>query len=88
MEEKEKDLQYAAILVHKIAELFDEDNDSEEHIDTEELEEGDNATEFFHALAAIMPTYFYNKFTGVNTNHLEFNHIANQLVFQHSKSVE
>jgi hypothetical protein len=83
MAQTEKQLQYAAMLSGKIAEIFDEE--SEYHIDQEELQEGDNLTHFFHALANIMPNHLYNKITGDDKNNLEFNHIANQLVFQYSK---
>ena len=83
MAQSEKHLQYAAMLSGKIAEIFDEE--SEYHIDQEELQEGDNLTHFFHALANIMPNYLFNKITGDDKNNLEFNHIANQLVFQYSK---
>lgn len=83
MAQSEKHLQYAAMLSGKIAEIFDEE--SEYHIDQEELQEGDNLTHFFHALANIMPNHLFNKITGDDKNNLEFNHIANQLVFQYSK---
>jgi hypothetical protein len=85
MAQTEKHLQYAAMLSGKIAELFDEDSESDFHIDQQELQEGDNLTHFFHALANIMPTHLFNKITGDDKNNLEFNHIANQLVFQYSK---
>lgn len=85
MEHSEKHLQYAAMLSGKIAELFDEDSESDFHIDKQELQEGENLTHFFHALANMMPTHIFNKITGDDKNYLEFNHIANQLVFQYSK---
>ena len=85
MEQTEKHLQYAAMLSWKIVELFDEDSESDFHIDHKELQEGDNLTHFFHALANIMPTHLFNKITGDDKNNLEFNHIANQLVFQYYK---
>ena len=74
MEQTEKHLQYAAMLSGKISELFDEDSESDFHL-----------THFFHALANIMPTHLFNKITGDDKNNLEFNHIANQLVFQYYK---
>ena len=85
MEQTEKHLQYAAMLSGKISELLDEDSESDFHIDHKELQEGDNLTHFFHALANIMPTHLFNKITGDDKNNLEFNHIANQLVFQYYK---
>lgn len=83
MAQSEKHLHYAAMLIEKVVEIFDEE--SEYHIDQEELLEGDNLIHFFHALANIMPNHLFNKFTGNNKDNLEFNHIANQLVFQYSK---
>jgi len=83
MSQNEKHLHYAAMLSGKIAEIFDEE--SEYHIDHKELQQGDNLTHFFHALANIMPTRIFNKITGDEKNNLEFNHIANQLIFQYSK---
>jgi len=80
---EQKELQYAALLTQKISEIFDEDSDI--HIDQEELKEGDNLTHFFHALSNIVPTHFFNVITGDEKNNLEFNHIANQLIFQYSK---
>lgn len=85
MSQTEKHLQYAAMLSEKIAELFDKGIESQFKIDQKELQEGDNLTHFFHALANIMPTHLFNKITGDDKNSLEFNHIANQLVFQYSK---
>lgn len=84
MEQSEKAFQYAAILTAKIGEVIEEDGE----ISGEELGEGDNLTHFFHALANIMPTHVFNSITGDEKNNLEFNHIANQLVFQYSKKKE
>lgn len=85
MARPEKELEYAGILLQKIQELFDEENESGLFIDKEELNEGNNATHFIHALANMMPTAFYNNLVGDDKNNLEFNHLANQLVFQYSK---
>lgn len=79
-QEIQKSAQYAAIITAKLGELF-----QEEEISMEELNEDDNATLFFHALANMVPTAFYNEFTGQGINHLNFNHIANQLCFQYGK---
>lgn len=74
-----KDVEYAAILTAKISEVFEED------IDKKELLEGENLTHFFHALVNLMPNHIYNTLTGDDKNNLEFNHLANNLVFQYSK---
>ncbi|CAL2056057.1 hypothetical protein [Tenacibaculum sp. 190524A05c] len=79
-EEQNKYAYYAAILTDKVGELFDEDHD--DCLDKEELSE--NLTDFFHALSSVMPCHLYNRFLNEQTNHLEFNHIANRLCFQFS----
>lgn len=82
----EKEYQYAVKLNDQIVAMFNED--SENYINIDELEDEENATAFLHALANVMPTRLFNKLTNNDKNLLEFNHIANQLVFQFSKSVE
>lgn len=81
----EKQFEYAAALTEHLAEIFNEDSLS--YIDAAELNEGDNLTHFIHALANIVPCHFFNKVTGDEKNNLEFNHIANQIVFQYSKEI-
>ena len=54
--------------------------ENENYIDMSEV----NLTDFFHALANVLPTYIFNKYTGEEKNQLEFNHVANQLCFQYS----
>lgn len=88
MKNTEIDLKYAMILKAKIAELFDENNESDLHIDVKEFEKDDNVTHFIHALANVMPCSIYNKLTGDKKNMLDFNHIANHLCFQYSKKSE
>ena len=80
---QEKYLQYTAIIVEAISKLIEEDG--ELSIDKEELFEGDNLTGFFHALANVAPSCLYDAMTGNNVDILEFNHIANKLVFQYAK---
>lgn len=81
-ESQEKSNEYAVALMSAIGELFEENSDY--HIDTKEFSEGDNLTHFINALANVVPTAIYNDFTGDSKNYLEFNHIANRLVFQYS----
>jgi hypothetical protein len=78
-----KELEYAILIQSAISDVFEEDSDN--YIDTEELEEGDNLTHFFHALANIVPTNIYNRITGNEDNQLKFNHTANLLCFQYMK---
>lgn len=78
--------QYAVKIISAINSCFDED--SENHISRQELMEGDNLTHFFQALANLAPAMIYRRLTGEEVNNLEFNHIANQLVFQYSNLVK
>jgi hypothetical protein len=76
-----KSTEYAAKITQKIAELIYNDDD-ELFIGLQELNKDDNLTEFIHAMATEAPCFLYNKLTGDDKNALEFNHLANQLVFQ------
>lgn len=74
-------LEFSAKLYSQIIEVFEED--SSNYIDLKELKKSeDGLTDFFHALANMIPTVLYNRLTGSDVNHLEFNHIANRLCFQ------
>lgn len=77
-----KEVEYAAKLVHAIQQVFNTEN--EKHIDTAELNEGDNSTHFIHALANLAPALIYDNMTGGKSTLLEFNHVANQLCFQYA----
>lgn len=79
----EKYLEYAKKLISQIDLIFDED--SENYIDKAELKDDKNATDFIHALANVVPTYYFNKMTGQEKHSLEFNYMANQLIFQYSQ---
>lgn len=74
--------EYSFKMHNKLMELFDEQD--EQHISYEELMEGDNATVFIHCLANLAPSILYNHLTGANQakDLLEFNHLANRLIFQ------
>lgn len=85
---QEKVIKYATILTSKIGELFDKNDNGILHVDQEDFNDGENLTAFIHALATVMPTLFYNSMTNQEASHLEFNHIANQLVFQFSTLVK
>ncbi len=73
----EKHEEYAVKILDKVQELLQDE--------IEEISEGTNATDFIHALANTVPNIVYNKLTGDDKNNLEFNHFANNLVFQFSK---
>lgn len=72
----EKWIQYAALINDKIVELMQDEL-------AEELEEGDNATQFFHALSTAAPCMIYGNMTGYKIDFLGFNHLANRLVVQY-----
>lgn len=78
--------QWAVKITHLYSELFNEESDH--YIGVDALEEGENMTSFFHALATVAPNHLFNKITGEDKNNLEFNHIANQLCFQFMNSVD
>ncbi len=79
MTEQEKEAKYTFLIAGKLAELFDDDDLSEE------LQEGDNTTHFIHALANSAPNIVFQQITGKRMTNLDFNHMANRLVFQYSQ---
>jgi len=84
-----KEEEYSAIIISKLAEIIAPDSDSDMRIDLDDLLQSDeNATIFFHCLANIAPTYFYNEITNETINSLEFNHLANKLNFQYLNKPE
>lgn len=86
MKKEEKYIQYAKLLTSHIVEIFNED--CENHISNEELDEDDNLTHFIHALSTTMPNFFYNGFINGDLDSLEFNHVANKLIFQFGKMAD
>lgn len=83
----EKEFEYAHKISAQIADMFNEDECSNS-IDIEELANGNNLKCFIHALATIVPCLLFEKLTGQEKNSLEFNHLANMLVFEFLKKVE
>ena len=79
MEKDEKWIQYSASIQSALSQLFNEE--SEFYMG--KIEELD-LTQFFHALANAVPTNMFNNLTGKDKTCLEFNHLANSLVFQYS----
>jgi hypothetical protein len=82
-EEVKKQHQYAIKLAEAISNVLS-DEENENFIDQSEFSEGENLTEFIHALANLMPNIIYSRITGENKNILEFNHLANALCFQYA----
>lgn len=83
MEKNPSWAKYAVILQPVFAEIFNPD--SPNYIDPKQFEDDDNLKAFMHALATAGPCFIFNMITGENKNHLEFNHVANALVFEFSK---
>lgn len=81
-----KDIEYGKKIYGAIRYMFNED--SAFHIDIRELSKEGNATAFVHAMATVAPNLMYGELTKDRKNNLEFNHMANQLVFQFSKMEE
>ena len=80
MDNKQKKMaEYAMLINEAVAEMIEEKSLSEE------LGDSENLTTFIHALATVAPTHFYNSVTGDEKQHLQFNHMANQLCFQYMK---
>jgi len=84
MKKEEKDVEYASKIMEALSELLAEDSDSEFKIDLDEFKDDDNLTAFFHALANLVPSYFYGKFTGEKLQSLDFNYIANKLCVKYA----
>lgn len=79
-----KQEEYTAKIFAQLIQLFDED--CENHIDLNDFDDDDNSTDFMHALANLAPAILHAKLTGTEKiNLLEFNHMANQLIFQNKK---
>lgn len=84
---RDKATQYAYLIMSQVFEMM-EDEDSEFFIDRQEFNDPDNLTDFIHALANMAPAAVYQRLTGDEKTSLEFNHLANQLVFQNSTLVK
>lgn len=84
MKKTNKNEYYAQMITSKIIELLDEDIENDLKITFEELQDEENFVSFIHALSNMMPAVIFNKLSGKTLNNLEFNHLANRLVFQNS----
>jgi hypothetical protein len=85
--EQEKVAQFAVRIVGAINEMI-KDEEHPFYTSQEEMNEGNNLTHFFHALANVAPTKLMNGITGSDHTFIEFNHVANSLCFQYGKLVE
>lgn len=81
---KSKENIYASKLISKISEMFNNEDD-EFYIDINDFKKDNNLTDFIQALANVMPNHIYNTIVNDDKNMLDFNHMANHLVFQYSQ---
>ena len=79
-----KQEEYYMKIMSAISEVV-EDEDSEHYIGLEDLQKGDNMTDFIHVISNVVPSMVFNKLTGSSLNYLDFNHTANSLCFQYSE---
>lgn len=78
---KSKRFEYSFKINSAIEEILS-NKELDNHIDPKEFEDGDNLTEFFHALCNMVPTRYYQEFVDDNVDNLKVNHVANILCFQ------
>lgn len=80
----DKSEQYAQKLVEQIGGVFER----KDGISLKDLAHHDNMTAFMHALATLAPQHFYNILVKKDQpiDQLEFNHMANALIFQEEKN--
>lgn len=76
--------EYANKIVEVMDGLFEEGHDN--FIPEKELENEDNFRAFLHAIATVVPAKIYNVVNEEPKDELEFNHFANQLIFEYSKT--
>lgn len=86
-ERQERQLQYLIKVLSAIQEgCFEED--SENYIDKNDFKNPEALTDFIHVMANGVPSKIYSEITGDEKNHLDFNHLANKLVFKNSNLIE
>lgn len=89
MEKVEKHIKYAILIQGALSQMFDQESESDYKIDVNDFNDEQNLTAFVHALANVVPCNLYTKLTGdEEIDILDFNHIANKLVFKYCKPEE
>ncbi|MEL3904433.1 MAG: hypothetical protein P1P63_04910 [Treponemataceae bacterium] len=81
---KERYPEFAAVMIDRLATIFDKDSEDFSY-DLEQLSNDGELTEFFFALACVVPAILFNNITEQDKDYLQFNHLANQLCFQFTK---
>ncbi|MNK40613.1 hypothetical protein D3C87_592630 [compost metagenome] len=77
---KSKQEEYTLKILEQLQNLFEEEN--ENRINITDLEDNNNAADFFHSLANLAPAVVYSKLTQKEVGSLDFNQLANKLCFQ------
>ena len=80
---KTKQEEYTNKILDQLENLFKDDNENK--IEITELEDNNNAADFFHALANLAPTVVYVNLTKKEVGTLDFNHMANRLCMMNAK---
>lgn len=75
----EKQQEYALKIGSQLEAMFKKG--SKNYINRKELDNPQNMKAFIHALANIAPTVFYNRAMNTQLDTLQFNHIANHIIF-------
>jgi hypothetical protein len=85
---KSKEDEYTVKVISHMAKLFDEDEAGDNFIDKNELADDNNMTDLTHAIVNLAPAVLISKLTGTAYHLLQFNHMANQLIFQYNRKKE
>ena len=84
---QENQIQYLSKILAAIQDgVFEEESNN--HIDIKDFGDSDKLKDFIHVIATAVPCQIYGQITGDDKNHLEFNHLANQLCFENLKLTE
>ena len=71
----------AQIFIH-LKELFYPEIETDYFIDLDKVIAEDHFTELIHAMSNVVPLMFYKQLVDEDCGPLDFNHIANKLIFQ------
>lgn len=83
MKKNKQDI-YAQKIYAQLTDIFDEQSDN--FISSKELGEGNNATDFIHAMS-LAAALLYTRLTNDEVDILAFNHIQNRLILQNMAAV-
>lgn len=75
-QENEKIMYFSTEILSLIQDKLEDDEDFQREV-------GENFTEFMFALSTVVPNQIYSVTSSEELNHLEFNHLMNNLCFQY-----